>query len=580
MIPLKVMRDQVSGEDVIEVPFRGQMLLEVPMLNKGSAFTEEERHELGLLGLLPSHASSPEEQLERTYHNYVSKGSDIERSVFLASLQDRNETLYYRLLSSHVAEMLPIVYTPTVGLACQEYSHLYRRPRGLYLAYPCRDQLVRLLRNAPYPEVKVIVVTDGERILGLGDLGVGGLGISIGKLALYSLCAGIHPASTLPIVLDVGTDNRKLLEDPLYLGWRHERVRGADYDAFIEQFVDAVMTVFPHALLQWEDFSKNNARRLLDRYRDRLCTFNDDIQGTGAVTVAGILAAVEAVDGKLSEQRIVSLGGGSAATGICDQAVAAMVEEGTSERDAVRSVWMVDSRGLILEERTDLEPAKRRYARPNGEIAEWMRSGAALPTIEDVVRNVRPTILIGTAAMPGAFHEGLVREMARHCERPIIFPLSNPTSKCEAKPADLMAWTGGKALVATGSPVPAVEWNGDKIPVGQCNNVFIFPGVGLGVIASGARRVSDTMFLAAARALSSRAPIRKNPAAAIYPGVDQARSVSREVAIAVASQAVREGLAEPIPKAELVGRVDAAMWTPRYARIKYHAPVGAPYPGI
>lgn len=580
MIPLKVMHDQVSGEDVIEVPLRGQMLLEVPMLNKGSAFTEEERHDLGLLGLLPSHVSSPEEQLERTYHNYNGKSSDIEKYVFLASLQDRNETLYYKLLSEHVAEMLPIVYTPTVGLACQEYSHLYRRPRGLYLAYPYRDQLVRLLQNKPYPEVRVIVVTDGERILGLGDLGVGGLGISIGKLALYSLCAGIHPASTLPIVLDVGTDNRKLLEDPLYLGWRHERIRGKEYDSFVEAFVDAVKTVFPNALLQWEDFSKNNARRLLDRYRDDLCTFNDDIQGTGAVTLAGLLAAVEATGTKLSDQRIVSLGAGSAATGVCDQAVAAMLQEGCPEREALASVWMVDSRGLVLESRTDLEPAKRRYARSDAEISAWMRSGAALPTLEDVVRNVRPTVLIGTAAMPGAFHEGLVREMARHCPCPIIFPLSNPTSKCEAKPADLLAWTAGKALIATGSPFADVEIEGRRVAVGQCNNVFIFPGVGLGVIASGARRVTDSMFLAAARALSNWAPIRKDPNAALYPSVNQARKVSREVAIAVAEQALKEGLAETVAFSEIVMRVEAAMWTPRYARIKYHAPVGAPYPGV
>ena len=571
MIPLEVLHDQRSGEEVIEVPLRGQMLLEIPLLNKGSAFTEEERRELGLEGLLPPHVSTPEEQLERSYHNFRSKTSDIEKYVFLASLQDRNETLYYKLLGAHVAEMLPIVYTPTVGLACQEYSQLYRRPRGLYLAYLHRDRLVEMLHNAPHPEVRVIVVTDGERILGLGDLGVGGLGISIGKLALYSLCAGIHPASTLPVVLDVGTDNRRLLEDPLYLGWRHERIRGEAYDAFVAAFVDAVRTAFPDALLQWEDFSKGNARRLLDRYRDGLCSFNDDIQGTGAVALAGMLAAVEAAGAGLRDQRIVHLGAGSAATGICDQTVAALVQDGCPEPEAIASIWMVDSRGLVLASRSDLEAAKRRYARADAEIASWQRSGPALPTIEDVVRNVRPTILVGTAAQPGAFHEGLVREMARHCPRPIFFPLSNPTSKSEARPADLVAWTEGRALVATGSPFAPVEHAGRAIAIGQCNNVFVFPGVGLGVIVSRARRVSDAMFLAAARALSARAPIRRSPGGALYPGVEEVRTVAREVAIAVADRAQAEGLAEPAPLAETARKVDAAMWEPRYARVKYRA---------
>ncbi len=571
MIPREVLHDQLSGEDVTHVSLRGQMLLEIPLLNKGSAFSEEERRELGLLGLLPAHVSSPEEQLERTYHNFRQKTSDIEKYVFLASLQDRNETLYYRLLSAHVDEMLPIVYTPTVGRACQEYSHLYRRPRGLYLAYPYRDRLAELLRNAPCPEVRVIVATDGERILGLGDLGVGGLGISIGKLALYSLCAGIHPASTLPVVLDVGTDNRELLADPLYLGWRHERIRGDAYDDFVAAFVDAVRTVFPDALLQWEDFSKRNARRLLDRYRDELCSFNDDIQGTGAVTLAGMLAAVEAAGGSLREQRIVHLGGGSAATGICDQTVAALVQDGCPEAEAVASIWMVDSRGLVLSSRSDLEPAKRRYARADAEIASWELAASGLPTIDDVVRNVHPTILVGTAAQPGAFHEELVREMARHCPRPIVLPLSNPTSKCEARPADLLAWTDGRALVATGSPFPAVQHSGRTIAIGQCNNVFVFPGVGLGVIASGARRVSDTMFLAAARALSAHAPIRTRAEGALYPDVGEVRSVARDVAIAVADRAQAEGLAPAATPAETARQVDRAMWTPRYARLKYRA---------
>ncbi len=568
MMKLKLTHDDQAGEDILESPLAGYLVLECPMLNKGSAFTEEERDELGLRGLLPPHVATMQEQLVRTYANYQQKTTAQERYIFLTSLQDRNETLFYRLVQEHITEMLPIIYTPIVGIASQHYSHIYRRPRGLYISYPHRDVIETVLRNVPYADVRVIVVTDGERILGLGDLGIGGMGIPIGKLALYSLCAGIHPATTLPIILDLGTDNQELLNDPLYLGWRHERVRGAAYDAFVEAFVQAVMRVFPDVLLQWEDFAKNNARRLLDHYRDRLCTFNDDIQGTGAVTLAGLLAATTITGAQLSDQRIVILGAGSAATGVCEQIVAAMVREGRTMDEAKSTIWLVDSHGPVHDGRMDLDPGKRAFAQPLERAVAYHLAQPHGALLAEVVQQVRPTILIGAAAQPGAFTAPLVREMAQYTERPIIFPLSNPTSKGEATPADLIAWTEGRAIVATGSPFPDVSFGGRVFHNSQCNNVFIFPGVGLGVIATGARRVTDAMFVVAARALSELSPARQNPTAALYPSLEQVRQVSRKVALAVGAEAQRAGLAEPTSPEELARRVDAAMWVPRYARLR------------
>ncbi|HET7112524.1 MAG TPA: NAD-dependent malic enzyme [Pyrinomonadaceae bacterium] len=549
------------NEALTETKLSGQLLLDNPLLNKGSAFPEEERREFGLLGLLPLHCSTIEEQLGRTYENYQRKESDLERYVFLMALQDRNETLFYRLLQEHISEMMPVIYTPTVGEGCRQYSHVFRRPRGLYLSYPHRHELPALLDNAPSEKVEVIVVTDGERILGLGDLGVGGMGIPIGKLSLYSVCAGIHPAVTLPIMLDVGTDNPELLEDPLYLGWRHPRVRGQEYDDFIEAFVQAVKQKFPTVLLQWEDFSKRNAGRLLETYRDRLCTFNDDIQGTGAVTVAGLLAAMKVLGSRLSQQRIVILGAGSSAIGISDQIVAEIVREGDTEHDAKQALWLIDSRGLVHEGRNDLEPSKRRYARPPASVET---DGLNLM---DLVKNIQPTILIGTSGQRGAFSEDVVREMARHVERPVIFPLSNPTSKSEATPADLLKWTNGRALIATGSPFPPVDHDGRLIRIGQCNNAFIFPGVGLGVLAARAHRVTDAMFSAAARTLSEFSPILKDPDAPLFPPLDVVREVSHRVALAVGAEAIRAGLTSTNLDA-LDLAVANKMWTPSYRPLK------------
>ena len=558
---------EINGEKALEVGLRGSQLLDEPMLNKGSAFSDKERHELGLLGLLPYHASTVEEQLARTYENYKTKTSDIERYVFLTALQDRNETLFYRLVQDHITEMMPIIYTPTVGLGCQRYSHVFRRPRGLYISYPYKEKIDSLLNNAPSTDIEVVVVTDGERILGLGDLGVGGMGIPVGKLSLYTLCAGIYPSATLPVLLDVGTDNEELLRDPLYLGWRHKRVRGEEYDDFIEAFVKALTTRFPHVLLQWEDFAKGNASRLLDKYHDRLCTFNDDIQGTGAVTVAGLLAAMKVKGSKLGSQKIVILGAGSSAVGISDLIVEGMKLERLSEEEIRSSIWLIDSKGLVHSSRTDLEESKRRYAQPTESLTDWHRERSDKITLEDVVRNIRPTILIGTSAQPGAFTENIVRMMASNTERPVIFPLSNPTSKSEATPIDLLSWTDGRAIVATGSPFAPVSYNGRTFNIGQCNNAFIFPGVGLGVLASKAKRVTKEMFVSAALSLSKFSPMLADPFGALYPPLETVRDVSREVAFGVGIAAQHAGLAKQTSTEELKRRIESGIWTPHYRRL-------------
>jgi malate dehydrogenase (oxaloacetate-decarboxylating) len=564
MRPLfEIRRDPATGNPCLETAVTGHSLLDLPLLNKGSAFTEAERREFGLTGLLPPGVSTPEVQLARIYGNYRQKTSNLERYIHLVSLQDRNETAFYRLLSEHLVEMMPIIYTPVVGEACQAYSRIYRRPRGLYIAYPQRDSIDAALANLGDQDVSIVVVTDGERILGLGDLGIGGMGIPIGKLSLYTVCAGIHPAETLPVILDVGTNNQDLLKDPLYVGWRHERIRGAEYDAFVEAFVTAIIKRFPRVLLQWEDFARHNAARLLEKYRDRLCSFNDDIQGTGAVTLAVATAGVAASGGTFADQRVVVLGAGSAGAGITRQLVAAMRAAGLTEEQARARVWLVDASGLVHSRQTGLDAFKREFARPFESVAGWAGAPDNIPLLE-VVKHARPTMMIGTAAQPQAFTEEIVREMARHVARPMIFPLSNPTSRAEALPGDLIAWTEGRALVATGSPFEDVEYGGRRIPIGQCNNAYIFPGVGLGVIAAQARRVTDAMFIAAARTLSDLAPVRRDPALALVPPLIEVRDVAKRVALAVGMQAQRDGVADALPEEELRSRIEATMWTPDY----------------
>jgi malate dehydrogenase (oxaloacetate-decarboxylating) len=557
-----------NGEELYELSLSGLSLLDCPVFNKGSAFSNEERTEFGLHGLLPPHVGTIDEQLDRRYRDFSERRTELQQHVYLRDLQDRNEVLFYRLMAEHIAEMMPLIYTPVVGEACRHFSRIYRRPRGLFLSAERRDELETILDNRPFREVDVIVVTDGERILGLGDLGIGGMGIPVGKLSLYTLCGGIDPSRTLPITLDVGTDNPEALADPLYLGWRHPRLRGQEYDDFIEAFVQAVQKTLPDAILQWEDFALPNARKLLDRYRDRICSFNDDIQGTSAVAVSAVIAAGEVASIPLTEQRVVILGAGSAGSGIADGIVAAMVAEGLTEPLALRRIWLVDRPGLLLESTPGLQDFQKRFARPMGDIEGWNLGLEGKPGLAEVVENVHPSTLIGASGQTGAFVEGVIRAMARHVDRPTILPLSNPTSKSEARPADLFEWTDGKALVATGSPFEVVHWNGRTIRISQCNNAYIFPGLGMGLVASRANRVADTMFLGAARSLADASPARSNSDAGLFPPWSQIESVSKAIALSVGLEAVRLGLAEPMLADQHARRIENRWWRPEYRRMQ------------
>ena len=543
---------------------RGMPLLQSPAWNKGTAFTAAERTRLGLHGLLPHQIETIDDQLVRAYEAYLAKRTPLGRHIQLRALQDTNEILFYRLLLAHIEEMLPIVYTPVVAEACQQFSHIYRRPRGLFIPYDMRDSIPELLRNRPSPDVDVVVVTDGERILGIGDQGVGGLGIPIGKLTLYTLIGGVPPARTLPIVLDVGTNNEELLKDPQYFGSRQKRVSGDAYVAFVDRFVEAVERELPGTLLQWEDFATPNARPLLNRYRDSLLTFNDDIQGTAAVALGALLAATHVAGKSLREQTIVFLGAGSAAIGVADTLRAAMVAEGLSDGEARRRFWIVDVNGLLVDARTDLAPEQRVYARTADEVAGFPRTHGGATGLADVIHGVEATALIGLSTAAGAFTESIVREMAGKTPRPVIFPLSNPTARAEARPEDLIRWTDGRALVATGSPCPPAVLGGRAWIISQCNNIFIFPAVGLGVAAAGARRVSDGMLLAAARRLAELSPALTDSAASLLPPLGELRSVAVEVACAVAEAAVREGLAPAASAGELRTGVVARQWFPAY----------------
>jgi malate dehydrogenase (oxaloacetate-decarboxylating) len=556
-------RQQTAQSGFPDVP-RGMDLLNRQGLNKGTAFTEEERTKFGLDGLLPPHVESLEEQVVRAYEAYKRKDDDLERHIYLRALQDTNEVLFYRLLLDHIEEMTPMVYTPVVALACQQFSHIYRRPRGLFISYPLRDSIPALLRNRPNPEVDVIVVTDGERILGIGDQGAGGLGIPIGKLSLYTLIGGIRPERTLPIVLDVGTNNKERFNDPEYLGWRHERITGQEYFDFVDQFVQAVKQELPGTCLQWEDFATPHARPILQRYHDELPTFNDDIQGTAAVALGAILGAVKVTGKSLKDQQIVMLGAGSAGIGVADGLRAAMKGEGLSEQEARSHFWVVDRVGLLHSGRKDLTPEQIVYAQPENRVSGWPRTSNGQIGLADLIGKIEATILIGLSTAGGAFSEAIVREMARKVERPIIFPLSNPTSKSEAKADDLIRWTDARALVATGSPFAPVSYGGRTIPIAQCNNVFIFPAMGLGLVASGARRVTNPMMLAAARTLGANSPALKDSSASLLPRLTDIRRVAAEIAIAVGIQAQKEGLATATTEDDLRQRVTAAQWTPAY----------------
>jgi malate dehydrogenase (oxaloacetate-decarboxylating) len=542
----------------------GTEILADPILDRGTAFTDDERSELELQGLLPPQVETLDEQVTRAYEAYKRKSEDLERHIYLRALQDTNEVLFYRLLLDHIEEMTPMVYTPVVALACQQFSHIYRRPRGLFISYPLRDSIATLLRNRPHPDVDVIVVTDGERILGIGDQGAGGLGIPIGKLSLYTLIGGIRPERTLPIVLDVGTNNRERLDDPEYLGWQHERVTGQPYFDFVDQFVRAVKQELPNVCLQWEDFALPHARPILERYRDELLTFNDDIQGTAAVALGAILGAIGVTGKRLRDQQIVFLGAGSAAVGVADYLRAALVQDGLTENDARARFWLVDKDGLLHSGRTDLTPAQRVYAQSAERVASWPRASGSTIGLADVIGQTEATVLIGLSTVGGAFTEPIVREMARKTGRPVIFPLSNPTAHSEAAAEDLIRWTEGRALIATGSPYEPVKYNGRTIPIAQCNNVFIFPAVGLGVVASGARRVTDGMMLAAARVLGEYSPARTDPSGSLLPRLRDVRAVARAIATAVGLEAQRAGVAPKTSPEQLRDRIAATQWTPAY----------------
>jgi malate dehydrogenase (oxaloacetate-decarboxylating) len=539
-----------------------------PRLNKGTAFTEAERDAFALHGLLPPHIGTLESQRERRKRVLDSRHTAFGKYSNMRDLQDNDETLFYSLIAEYTEELLPIVYTPAVGEGCQRFSEIWRKPRGLFLSYPDRDRIAQILASPRYDAVRCIVVSDGERILGLGDQGAGGMGIPIGKMALYTALGGIPPEQCLPVLLDVGTDNEELLDDPIYIGWQHNRIRGQEYDDFIETFVTAVERRWPHILLQWEDFAGANAARLLERYRDRLCTFNDDIQGTAAVTTATLLAAVNATGIPLHEHTIAMFGAGSAGIGIVDLLIAAMKKEGLSEEQARRRIYAFNRYGLLVEGGKGIRPEQQALARKREDIAGWKLSPSSSDTgdisLLDVVSNAGITVLAGVSAQPGAFTEEIVREMARHTPHPVIFPLSNPTSQSEAAPADLLRWTDGRALVGTGSPFAPVEVNGKSIRIAQVNNSYIFPGLALGILVSRAKRVTDGMIMAAAKALAALSPARADKSAPLLPPIAEARKTSLAVAEAVGMQAIADGMAEAVDEESLADALRGYVWEPEY----------------
>ena len=558
------LRHDPKGTTRLEVPYRGTRLLRHPLYTKGTAFTEEEREAFGLEGLLPHAVSTIEQQGRRVYANISRKSDELEKYIGLAALQDRNEHLFYRVLVDHIEEFLPIVYTPTVGKACQEFSHIFRRARGLWITPAHRGRIYEVLGSAPFTDVRLIVVTDNERILGLGDQGAGGMGIPIGKLSLYTAAAGIHPSQTLPISLDVGTDNEALLADELYLGWRFPRLRGAEYDSLVEEFVQAVKRRFPKVLLQWEDFKKANAFRLLDRYQNAITCFNDDIQGTASVAVAGMMAGGRVSGIPLKDQRVVLLGAGASGIGIARLLRDTFRREGVTGEALTLATANLDSQGLVVDDTEIKDVHKKPFAWPAA-LAQKMGLGKGQPRdLLAVVKAVKPTVLIGTSGEPGTFTEEVIREMAKHVERPVIFPMSNPTNKTEARPVDIVKWTDGRALIATGSPFDPVPHAGKKIVIAQANNSFIFPGVGLGVLVSEAREVTEPMFAAAARALADAVKPADLAAGALFPPASQIRHVSASVAAAVVKVASDSGLGKRIPDGDIPKVVHAAMWDPAY----------------
>lgn len=545
------------------IPYAGNALLELPLLNKGSAFSEEEREKFNLHGLIPNNIENIEEQTQRSYQQYLSFDSDLNKHIYLRNIQDTNETLFYNLLSQHLDEMLPIIYTPTVGEACQRFSDIYRRHRGIFISYGERQYIDQIIHNVNKKNVKVIVITDGERILGLGDQGIGGMGIPIGKLSLYTACGGISPAYTLPITIDVGTNNEDLLNDPIYMGWKQPRIRGEQYYQFVEQIISAVRQRWPDVLIQFEDFAQNNAMPLLTQYRDKICCFNDDIQGTAAVTAATLIAASRAQGKQLKDQTITFVGAGSAGCGIAEHIVRQMMDEGLSDHDARSRIFMVDRFGLMTDQQPNLLDFQQKLATPTSVISTWEYTGENVALL-DVVKNAKPSILIGVSGQAGLFSEDVIKTLAKYYKHPIILPLSNPTSQVEAQPKDIIEWTQGAAVVATGSPFAPVYFQGKSYSIAQCNNSYIFPGIGLGVIACGANHISDAMLMAASTALADCSPRLKNAAADLLPNINDIQQVSKFIAFKVAKAAMADGLAVPMSNDVLKTVIDDNFWTPEY----------------
>lgn len=559
--------ENTAKKHPLYIPYAGFTLLELPLLNKGSAFSQQERGQFNLHGLLPHVIETIEEQSQRSYQQFTAFNDAINKHIYLRNIQDTNETLFYRLIEDHLEEMMPIIYTPTVGEACQRFSDIYRRHRGVFVSYPDREHIDDILQNINRRNVKVIVITDGERILGLGDQGIGGMGIPIGKLSLYTACGGISPAYTLPITIDVGTNNQQLLNDPLYMGWREPRITGEEYYDFIDQVLTGIRRRWPHALIQFEDFAQKNAMPLLTKYRDKFCCFNDDIQGTAAVSVGSLIAASRAAGKQLKDQIVTFLGAGSAGCGIAEQIIAQMVAEGLSDSEARARVFMVDRFGLITENQPNLLDFQRKLAQKADVISDWAKVEDVISLL-DVVKNAKPTVLIGVSGQPGLFTQEVIEALNANCERPIVMPLSNPTSRVEAVPSDIIQWTNGQALIATGSPFTPVNYQGRLYHIAQCNNSYIFPGIGLGVIASGAKRVTENMLMASSNALADCSPLLKNAEADLLPPIADIQNVSRVIALKVAQAAIADGVAVPLTDEQIQSNIEKEFWQPEYRTYK------------
>ena len=554
----------ITGKPIY-ISHAGPALLETPLLNKGSAFSESERLAFNLIGLLPPRYENIEDQVKRAYMQYKSFDEPINQHIYLRAVQDNNETLFYGLLKEHLVEMLPIIYTPTVGEACEHFSDIYRSARGIIASYEERQFIDQMLRSVTKNKVKVIVVTDGERVLGLGDQGIGGMGIAIGKLAIYTACGGISPAYTLPVALDVGTNNETLLDDPHYMGARHPRIKKPEYDAFVDQFIKAAQKRWPGVLIQFEDFAQPNAMPILRRHRNQVCCFNDDIQGTATVTLGTLLSACKKKGEELKQQSVIFVGSGSAGCGIAEQVIKAMVTEGLTDAEARAKIFMVDRSGLLTEGMEDLRDFMKNLAQPLSVINKWeLAENNNHPSLIDVVKNTKATILIGVSGKQGLFTEDIIREMVNGCSRPIILPLSNPSQHAEAYPHDVVEWTDGKAIVATGSPFKPVKYNGATFEISQCNNSYVFPGVGLGVISCGARLISDEMLMAASRTLADLSLNSKGKTNAVLPPLTSLPEISRKIAMVVAKTAIRQELAREMTDDELNAAIDHNFWTPAY----------------